>query len=509
MPDTNNNSINSLRRRQNTSNNPAPASSNSQVNQTISQQSSSANQNLSNDSNNNSSDNFEEESVQTAKPLKKMIPGFTEICRIEGKVHGKFVNMSLKYGNVTDYAEDGIPKRIGEELYERKLEEFLNSEAGKEYEVPSELERVNAITTIKNYIVNTKEEQEKKRIEEEVQARIRLENEKRVAELYGHEEPKGDIPDDGFKEPPVNVDEYEEVEDSSRKKEPIIKNLFEKIGKKEETVFAENQSQKPEGTRETSQKNNAVQQNKTNPVIEPAQAPVQQPKQPGISKFDKLKSKFQKTTTQTMPSEQSPSMTAQSPAQVPLQHMNQTNRTSAQPESQTYAPRQQAQYSDQPEPQLKPRAGQVNAPVTPNNPQAYGQYNSNKEYNRAIPNQYPDADRHNGYADPEEIAKHIKFPKAWIAILVLLTLINIAATVAIGIFGANLREMSLSRLGMGEININGETYTVPLSELNIENGESKTVFYAVTSTNKDGEVKTEAYPIGEWIVSSEKVMPEN
>ena len=409
------------------------------------------------------------------KRLKKMIPGYTEICRIEGKVHGKFINMSLKYGNMTDYTENEIPKRISEELYERKLEEFLNSEAGQEYAIPTELEKTEAITAIKNYIMNTKDDLEKKRIEDEVQARLRLENEKRVAELYGHEEPKGDIPDDGFHEKPVNVDEYEEVkEETENKKEPLIKNLFNKTKGKKEEVFEEDLIASQGNHASTDAPADLAklvqaaphqdQQAYMNPIV--AQDQIVQSVQ--TEKKHLFKNPFQKKPKNINDNVAS----SQQPIDQPTSSLQQSANV---PISEPIRKEQRFTSESRPVKQdadLKDESGSVSS-----------------------------------YADPEEIAKHVKLPKTWIVIMILLTLINIGATVAIGLFGGILREMSMSRLGMGELSINGETYSVPLSEIKIENGESKTVFYAITSANKDGEVKTEAYPIGEWKITSEKVSP--
>lgn len=60
--------------------------------------------------------------------------------------------------------------------------------------------------------------------------------------------------------------------------------------------------------------------------------------------------------------------------------------------------------------------------------------------------------------------------------------------------------------GEGTLNINGKEYTVPLSTIKIENGQTKTVFYAVeTSLDENGEPSADAYPIGTWVFDSAKV----
>ena len=95
-------------------------------------------------------------SGNNSENLMKMQPGVTKIANIEGKVNGMFRTMGLYYGNVTNYkSEDGIPKRVGEEFYDRKLDEFLDSEEGKQYAVPTEEERIEAVAYVKNYINNT------------------------------------------------------------------------------------------------------------------------------------------------------------------------------------------------------------------------------------------------------------------------------------------------------------------------------------------------------------------
>lgn len=70
-------------------------------------------------------------------------------------------------------------------------------------------------------------------------------------------------------------------------------------------------------------------------------------------------------------------------------------------------------------------------------------------------------------------------------------------------------EIPPSFEGEGTLNINGEEYSVPLSTIQIENGQTKTVFYAVqTSLSDSGDVTADAYPIGTWVFESDKVSME-
>lgn len=60
--------------------------------------------------------------------------------------------------------------------------------------------------------------------------------------------------------------------------------------------------------------------------------------------------------------------------------------------------------------------------------------------------------------------------------------------------------------GEGTLNINGTEYSVPLSTIKIENGQTKTVFYAIeTSLDENGEPSADAYPIGTWVFDSSNV----
>lgn len=63
--------------------------------------------------------------------------------------------------------------------------------------------------------------------------------------------------------------------------------------------------------------------------------------------------------------------------------------------------------------------------------------------------------------------------------------------------------------GTGTMSINGQEYEIPLTNITIENGETKTVFYAVqTSLSEEGDVSADAYPIGTWVFKSADVQME-
>ncbi len=54
---------------------------------------------------------------------------------------------------------------------------------------------------------------------------------------------------------------------------------------------------------------------------------------------------------------------------------------------------------------------------------------------------------------------------------------------------------------MAELDINGETYTVPLADLTLAEGEKKIVIYGLTVYKQDGEVHHEAMPLGEYVLA--------
>ena len=49
-----------------------------------------------------------------------------------------------------------------------------------------------------------------------------------------------------------------------------------------------------------------------------------------------------------------------------------------------------------------------------------------------------------------------------------------------------------------QLDINGETYTVPLADLTLAEGESKIIIYGLTVYEQDGEVHHKAMPLGEY-----------
>ena len=314
--------------------------------------------------------------------LKKMQYGVTKIANIEGKVNGTFQNMALFYGNVTNYkSEDGIPKRVNEEFYNKKLDEFLNSEEGQEFEVPTEEDRAEAITYIKNYISNTRKEAERRAIEEQVQARLREEDEKRVAKLYGHDDGNDDenlysdpeYQDDTPEQQQQYDDPYENVEEEPQPQEP----------------YTEEPEEEPEVPAYT--------------------VPVEQPQ--------------------------------------------------------------------------------------------YNPYNRND----GIQFDEPQAEDRNVRTVVHEGGNN----KILLAVMTVLLVLNLIATLVAGLLGPKLAKQSLSKMNMGELNVNGEVYTIPLSTIDVGNGETKTVFYALSTKNVDGEIINEAYPIGEWVVKGSGIVKDS
>lgn len=313
--------------------------------------------------------------------LKKMQYGVTKIANIEGKVNGTFQNMALFYGNVTNYkSEDGIPKRVNEEFYNKKLDEFLNSEEGQEFEVPTEEDRAEAITYIKNYISNTRKEAERRAIEEQVQARLREEDEKRVAKLYGHDD-----------------------------------------GNDDENLYAD-----PEYQDETAE---------------------------------------------------------QQPYNGPYDDQYEED------------PQPQETYTEEPEPEPE-------MPVY-NEPAEQPQYNP---YNRNDGIQFdePQVDDR----DVRTVVQEGGNNKILLIVMTVLMALNLIATLVTGLLGPKLTKQSLSKMNMGELNVNGDVYTIPLSTIDVGDGETKTVFYALSTKNIDGEIINEAYPIGEWVVKGSGIVKD-
>lgn len=319
-----------------------------------------------------------------SKNLKKMQYGVTKIASIEGKVNGTFQNMSLFYGNVTNYkSDDGIPKRVNEEFYNKKLEEFLDSEEGQDYEVPSEDDRAAAVTYIKNYISNTRKEAERRAIEEQVQARLREEDEKRVAKLYGHED--GDDDENLYSEPeyPQNDEPSDQYEDDSNENE-----------------------------------------------------------------------------------------------REPEQQIQETYDEDDEP---TYDEPEETAYAE---------------PVKPQN--FFNRGNNRVQFDTPVDDR---ADR--------STARQETGNKKLLVVMSVLMALNLIATVLMGVLGPRLFKQSLSKMNMGELNVNGDVYTIPLSTIDVGDGETKTVFYALTTKNEDGEITNEAYPIGEWVVKGSGLVKES
>jgi hypothetical protein len=314
-----------------------------------------------------------EEAKKPASKKKKLEIGKTVIAEVSGKVNGRYTPIKILYGNLCDSYIEGEIKQLREDIYDKYLQDFLNSEDGQDYETPTREEMLKAKLDIKNQVLDYQEREKARKVEAEAQARRRAEDEARLAALYG-------------KEPDTEDDEEPEAE-------PVTEPVFEDA--QPEQVF-EDDPEEPE-----------------------------EPK--------KRKSLFRKGK------------------------------------------------KEEPEPEIE----QEPEPVISRQPVA-----ERPSYQPQIPE---------GAVVVDEQA--LSGMKRMLLVLTVLSVLSILATAGMALFGKQIGGSSLTNASTGELNINGETYTVPLSTIEVGEGESKTVFYALTTTNQKGKVETEAYPIGEWIIN--------
>jgi len=75
--------------------------------------------------------------------MKQLKVGKTKIGGITGSYNGKFIRFSIYYGNLSMPPVDGEYIHLPSDKYRELLDQFLNSEEGKEFEKPSE-EEINA-----------------------------------------------------------------------------------------------------------------------------------------------------------------------------------------------------------------------------------------------------------------------------------------------------------------------------------------------------------------------------
>lgn len=96
--------------------------------------------------------------------------------------------------------------------------------------------------------------------------------------------------------------------------------------------------------------------------------------------------------------------------------------------------------------------------------------------------------------------------KKLVIVAIVINLLSTIGLVAMFLFGDSLKANVMSYSNVGELTINGTTYTVPLSTVNVQDGETNIVFYAITTRNDEGVISHDAYPVGEWTVSTEGVV---
>ena len=117
-----------------------------------------------------------------------LIPRVTVIGNIEGRYEGIYRKFEIRYGNVANPVINNNVLHLQEDIYLKMLKNFLSSDAGKNYRIPSDSEIKQVIKDIINeeteLMLNRKKEEEEMqkqekalRQEEEVK---RLEEEKEL-----------------------------------------------------------------------------------------------------------------------------------------------------------------------------------------------------------------------------------------------------------------------------------------------------------------------------------------
>lgn len=92
--------------------------------------------------------------------LKTLLVGKTKIGSIESKVDDEIVEFDILYGNVASPMINKQVLRLPREAYYKMVEEFLDSDEGLEYEVPSEKQMQDAINEITRFVDDNLEGQE-------------------------------------------------------------------------------------------------------------------------------------------------------------------------------------------------------------------------------------------------------------------------------------------------------------------------------------------------------------
>lgn len=95
------------------------------------------------------------------KELKKLVPGETVIKELKGTVQGKYGVFHVYYGNYVYPNYNGMDRIRDSKTYRDMVEDFLNSDEGKEYECPTEEEFIKAEEEVKNRIHEYRERLEK------------------------------------------------------------------------------------------------------------------------------------------------------------------------------------------------------------------------------------------------------------------------------------------------------------------------------------------------------------
>ena len=69
-----------------------------------------------------------------------------------------------------------------------------------------------------------------------------------------------------------------------------------------------------------------------------------------------------------------------------------------------------------------------------------------------------------------------------------------------------LRYYSASGGAVGQININGETYEIPMAKVDVNSGETKIIIYGISTTNRNGQITNKAIPLGEFYLDGSKLV---
>lgn len=86
--------------------------------------------------------------------LKKLEIGKTKIGSKRGMFHGEYREFSIYYGNYVQPIVNGEFYEVNEDVYKNMLEDFLNTDEGREYKVPTVQEFEDASAIVKKKIRN-------------------------------------------------------------------------------------------------------------------------------------------------------------------------------------------------------------------------------------------------------------------------------------------------------------------------------------------------------------------